>query len=145
MMGKHARQTEVRMKIFGREPTLLLQGISAVLAFFVTFGWDKLTGEQAGLIVAVIAAVIGTINALMVRPVAPAVFDTAIKAGAALLAGYGLNLGQEHVGAFQLAVIAVVTWFLRDNVTPAASPALGGGVSSKDVPELAVRTTIPTR
>lgn len=111
------------MKIFGREPTLYLQAISAVLAFLVTFGWDNLSGEQAGLIVAVISAVFGVINALAVRPISPAIFDMLIKAGAALLAGYGLNLGQEHVGAFQLAVIALMTLVLRNQVTPAADPA----------------------
>lgn len=111
------------MKIFGREPTLLLQAISAILAFLVTFGWDNLSGEQAALIVAVISAVIGIINAVSVRPVAPALFDMFIKTAAALLAGYGLNLGQEFVGAFQLAVVAVMTFLLRPQVTPAADPA----------------------
>lgn len=114
------------MKIFGREPTLVLQAASALLAFLVTFGWDGLSDKQAGAIVAVLAAVFGVVNALQVRPVAPAVFTTLITTGAALLATYGLDFPQERIGQFQLAVVAVVALLTRQQVTPAADPVDAG-------------------
>jgi hypothetical protein len=106
------------MKIFGREPTLWLQAISGALAFLVTFGWDRLSAEAAGAIVAVLAAAFGVANALTVRPVAPVVFNTLITTGAALLATYGLDFSQERIGQFQLAVVALMTLLTRVQVTP---------------------------
>jgi membrane-bound ClpP family serine protease len=105
---------------FRLEPTLVLQTISAALAFLVTFGFDFLSADQAGLIVALIAAAFGVVNALKVRPVAPAVFQTLITTGAALLTTYGLDFSQERIGAFQLLVVAVVAMLTRNQVTPAA-------------------------
>lgn len=107
------------MKLF-REPTLFLQALSAVLALVVGFGFDWLTGEQAALLMAFLAAAISTVNALLVRPVSPAVFTGLLGAAAALAMGYGLNLGQEHVGALQAAVVAIVALVLR--AQPDVSP-----------------------
>jgi len=53
-----------------REPTLWLQTISALLAVLVTFGFTGLSATQAALIVAALSAVIGAVNAVVVRPVA---------------------------------------------------------------------------
>lgn len=107
-----------RLKLWTKEPTLLIGAVSAVLAFFVTFGVEGLSGEQAGLIVGVVTAILTLINAWAVRPIAPTLFSGLITAGAALLAGYGLELGQEQVGQFQLAVVAVMTLILRGQVMP---------------------------
>lgn len=108
------------IKIFGREPTLVLQAVSAVLAIVVTFGLPGLSAGQAALIVAVLAAGIGVANALAVRPVTPAAFTGFVAAGAALLTGYGLDLSQEFIGAVQVAVIAVLALLTRVQVSPAA-------------------------
>jgi hypothetical protein len=110
------------VKIFGREPTLVLQAISAGLAILVTFGFSGLSAEQAGLIVAVLAAVIGVANAVLVRPVTPAAFTGLVAAVAALLTSYGLGLSQELVGSVQVAVVAVLTLLVRVQVSPVADP-----------------------
>lgn len=102
------------------EPTLVLQTISAALAFIVTFGLDFLTAEQAGAITAVIAAIIGVVNALKVRPVAPAAFQALVTTFAALVTTYGLHFSQEQIGTFQLLVVAVIALLTRTQVTPAA-------------------------
>lgn len=111
------------MKIFGREPTLVLQTVSALLTFVVTFGFDWLSAEQAGLAVAVLAAVFGLINALAVRPVPPALFFGLVTTGAALLSTYGLDFSQERIGALQMVLVALVTFLTRQQVTPEADPA----------------------
>jgi hypothetical protein len=110
------------MLIFGREPTLVLQSLSALLAVFVAVGLPGLSAEQAGLIVAAIAAGIGVVNALMVRPIAPAAFVGFIAAGAALLAAYGLELSQEVVGSVGAAVVVLLALLTRGQVTPNADP-----------------------
>lgn len=110
------------MKIFGREPTLVLQALSAVLAILVTFGFSGLSAEQAGLIVAALGAGIGVLNALLVRPVTPAAFTGLVAATAALLTSYGLDLSQELVGSVQVAVIALLALVTRVQVTPVTDP-----------------------
>jgi len=110
------------MRIFGREPTVVLQAISALLAVFVTFGWDGLSAQQASLIVAATAALIGVLNALATQPIAPAAFTAFVAAGAALLTGYGLDLSQELVGAVQVVVVSVLALLVRPQVTPVVDP-----------------------
>ena len=110
------------MRIFGREPTLLIGAIAAALSVAVSFQFDWLTAEQAALIVALLNAVLGVVNAVTVRPIAPAAFTYLIGAGAALLAGYGLDLSQEMVGSVNGLVLAVLLFLTRGQVTPTASP-----------------------
>jgi hypothetical protein len=111
------------VKIFGREPTLILQGLTALLTFLVTFGWDGLSTDQAAVIVAVVAAVLTAVNALLVRPVPPTVWTGVITAGASLLAAYGLDFSQERVGTLVMAVTAIMAVLLRQSVTPEGSPS----------------------
>jgi uncharacterized protein (DUF697 family) len=102
------------------EPTLWLQLASLVLALLVTFQLDWLTAEQAGLIVAVIAAGLGAVNAAMVRPIAPAAFTYVVQAIAALLSAYGLDFTQERIGLVQGIVVVALAMVTRQAVTPTA-------------------------
>jgi hypothetical protein len=106
------------MKIFGREPTLVLQALSAVLGIGVALGIPSLSAEQAGFIIAAVSAGIGALNALLVRPVAPTAFVGIVGAGAALLAAYGLDVSQPVVGSISAATIAVMALLARQQVTP---------------------------
>lgn len=110
------------MKIFGREPTLVLQAVSALLAVLVTFQFTGLSAEQAALIVATLSAVIGAVNAAVVRPIAPAAFTGFVAAVSALLTGYGLDFSQELVGSVQVAVVTLLALVTRVSVTPVADP-----------------------
>ncbi|GAB3856523.1 hypothetical protein GCM10029963_53040 [Micromonospora andamanensis] len=110
------------MKIFGREPTLWIQALSAMLGVLVTFGVPGLSATQAAAIVAAVSAVFAAINAALVRPVAPAAFTGLVTAFAVLVAAYGLDVSQETVGAVQLTVVAVLALLTRTQVTPAADP-----------------------
>jgi hypothetical protein len=106
------------VKIFGREPTLVLQALSAVLGIVVALGFPSLSAEQAGMIIAVLSAGIGAVNAVLVRPVAPTAFVGLVGAGAALLAAYGLDVSQPVVGSISAATIAVMGLLARQQVTP---------------------------
>jgi len=105
-----------------REPTLLLQAVSALLAVLVTFQFDGLSAKQAALIVAALSAVIGAVNAVTVRPIAPAAFTGLVAAGAALLTGYGLEFSQELVGSTQVLVVTLLALVTRVSVTPVTDP-----------------------
>jgi pilus assembly protein TadC len=110
------------VKIFGREPTLILQSLSALLSVLVAFGLPNLSAEQAALIVAALSAGIGVANGLAVRPIAPAAFVGLVGAVAALLAGYGLEASQEVVGSVSAAVVSALALLTRGQVTPNADP-----------------------
>lgn len=105
-----------------REPTLIIQAISAVLAFVVTYSIPGLSAEQAGAIVAVLSAALGAYNAFKVRPMAPAVWTTLVTTAAALLSAYGMHWTPEQVGNLQLVAIAVMAFLTRQSVTPADNP-----------------------
>jgi hypothetical protein len=106
------------MKFFGREPTLVIQTISAGMAILVAFGMPGLSAGQAALIVAVLNGALGAANALMVRPLAPAAFTGLVAACAALLGAYGFGVPQEAVGAISAGVIAVLVLLTRGQVSP---------------------------
>jgi hypothetical protein len=108
--------------ILNREPTLIIQTISGILAVIVATGPTGLTAEQAALIIAAVTALLGVFNALLVRPVAPPAFIALVGAGAALLAGYGLDVSQQVVGAVTAAVVSVLALLTRAQVTPIDPP-----------------------
>lgn len=91
------------MRIFGREPALLLGVISAALSLVVTLGVG-LTSVQAG---------------AMTRPIAPAAFTGVVTAVADLLAAFHFELSAETIGALNALVLAVLTFLARGQVSPA--------------------------
>lgn len=107
------------MKIFGREPTLWLAVIAAMLSLIGTFGIRWLDAEQAALAVAALYAVVAAINAYAVRPISPVAFTYAIGALVALAAAYGLNVPQETVGMIGASVVPILALLSRGQVTPA--------------------------
>lgn len=111
------------MKIFGREPSLVIATVASLLSLVAGFGLDWLTPGQAAAVVVALNAVLGVVTALAVRPVSPAAFTYAIGAGAALVAAYGVHVSQSTVGLVNAAALAVLALLLRGNVTPASDPA----------------------
>lgn len=114
------------MKIFGREPVVVLNVLSAVLGLIVSLSITSLTAEQAGTIVALTSAILGGIAAAMTRPVAPQAFTAVVAAGATAVAAFGYEVSQETVGAINTVVLAVLTLLTRVQVTPSHSAAPTG-------------------
>lgn len=111
------------MKIFGREPVVVTNTLSAVLGLIVTLGITSLTAEQAGAVVAVVSAILGGIAAAMTRPVAPQAFTAIVAAGATAVATFGYEVSQETVGAINTVVLAVLTLLTRVQVSPSKPDA----------------------
>lgn len=106
------------MKLFQREPTLWIAAINAVVMIVGTFGTKWISGDQAALMVVVINAIFGAVNAWTVRPISPVAFTYAIGSIVALGASYGLNLPAETVAALNAAVIPFLALLSRGQVTP---------------------------
>ena len=110
------------MKIFGREPTLWLAVIYAVVTVVGTAGLAHLAPEQAGLVNAAIAAIVGAINAWVVRPISPVAFTYAIAALVALGNSYGLVIPDTTLAAINGLVIPALALLSRGQVSPAETP-----------------------
>jgi hypothetical protein len=111
------------MKIFGKEPVVVLNVLSAILGLIVSLSITSLTAEQAGTIVAVTSAILGGIAAAMTRPVAPQAFTAIVAAGATAVAAFGYEVSQGTVGAINTAVLALLTLLTRVQVSPASPTA----------------------
>jgi hypothetical protein len=106
------------MKLFGREPSLWIASIGTVLSLIAGFGLDWLTPEQAAIVVVVLNAILGVVNAVLVRPVAPAAFTYLVAAVATLVGAYGVEVSQSTVALINGAVLSVLALLLRGNVSP---------------------------
>ena len=109
------------MKIFGREPTLIIGLIGAVLTWLAGLNLGWINAGQAS---AIVAALTGILIAVTTRPIAPGLFVAAFGAVASLVAEYGTHWSDQTVasiGGIILAAFALLG--VRPQVTPVADPA----------------------
>lgn len=111
----------MQVKIFGREPALIMGAIGAVLAWIATLEFDQFNaGHSTALITFLSALVI----AFTTRPWAPALFVAVVSAGASLAAAYGLHWSEAAVTGLGTIILAGFALFgIRPQVTPSADPA----------------------
>jgi hypothetical protein len=103
------------VKIFGREPALVISAIGAALMVLFAFHAPFVNAGTSDAVVAVLTAVL---VAVTTRPVAPALFKGVLTAGVALLADYGLHFSDAQVGTLSAAVLAITALFVRSQVVP---------------------------
>ncbi|MEV5770071.1 hypothetical protein AB0L49_02205 [Streptomyces antimycoticus] len=118
------------MRILGREPALWLNSLSGVLGLLVTFQVGGLDANEAGWIVASTSAVLGAIAAALTRPIAVQAFTTAVATIASAVAAFGYEAAPTHVAAINAAVLSVLMFLTRGQVTPAALPGRTAGPTS---------------
>jgi hypothetical protein len=107
------------VKIFGREPALIIGLLGAVLTALAAVG---VPGVSAGAAAAITAAVAACVTAWATRPAMPALYTGAVTALAALLTEYGLHLSDQVVASVSGVVLAVFAFLTRGQVSPAAAP-----------------------
>lgn len=106
------------VKIFGREPSVILGAVAVAVQFVSAFVWNVSQDTQT-LINALAAAIVGFAVAYMVHD--EGTFASFVGLGQAALA-LGMNLGLDWSADRQAAVMAAVTivgqfWLVRDRVT----------------------------
>lgn len=108
------------MRIFGREPALIIGAVGSVLTVLAALNLPWLSAGAAAAITALATA---GITAWATRPVAPALYVGVVTAGAALVAEYGFHVSDGVIAALSGAVVAGFALFgVRPQVTPAADP-----------------------
>ena len=112
----------------GGEPVTLTTAFQAFLAALVAWGTFDLTDEQAGLIMAAVAAVLAVYRAWVTRDTLLSVGLGAISALVALGAGYGYEFTENQMAAIT-GIAAVVFGFIQQQRTePIATPTFARGV-----------------
>lgn len=104
--------------VFGREPVVILNAVQAVLLVGVALSIPYITDVSVPLIVAFIGAGLSAVQAVYVRPIAPAAFTGVVTAAAPLLMFFGLDVSEEMVVAVNGAIVGVMTLVIRHEVSP---------------------------
>ena len=106
------------MKIFGREPSLWLAFLTAIVSLAGTVGFRLLAPDQAALWNIAILAIAGAITAYTVRPIAPAAFTYAVGAIVQLGAADGLNVTDPQLSMLNALVVPTLMLLTRGQVSP---------------------------
>lgn len=105
------------IKIFGREPALILGFIAAAVQSLTAFGWTVSPGVQTA-VNAIAAAVVAVISAIVLKTGAlGAALMQFATAGMALVVGLGLDWSTERQGWVMALVAAGIALFTRTQVT----------------------------
>lgn len=107
------------MKIFGREPAAWIGFAGAVLTALAGLNLPGLNAGQASAIVAFLTA---ALIAATTRPITPALLTGGITVLVALLAEYGTNVPEQWIATVTAVSLAVLSFILRGQVTPASDP-----------------------
>ncbi len=131
------------MQILGRNPTLWLGVIYALLTTVGTLGLAHFTGTEAALTNAFIAAIVGCVNAYTVRPVSPVAFTYAIACLVSLLAAYGVVIPDATLAAVNALVVPILALVSRNQVSPIPTALTKG--SNSDNPTTASKPYLLAR
>lgn len=105
-----------QVRIFGREPALIIGFIGAVVAVLVGLNLPWLS---AGAAVAVVGALTAIITAATTRPVGPSLYVGAVVAASALINEYGFHISDQVVSAVGGLTLAAFALFgIRPQVSP---------------------------
>lgn len=112
------------MKIFGREPAVIIGVIGSLITLLVSL---EIPGLSAGAGAALTSAVTAVIIAMTTRPVAPALFTAVVAPTVALFAEYGMHVSDGVVVGLTSLILAVFALFgVRPQVTPAIDTPKSG-------------------
>ncbi len=104
------------MKIFGREPALVVGFVGAILTTLVAAGVPGLNAGQAA---AVMALLTGAITAWATRPMAPGLYAGLVGLAVALAAEYKFDVSEQLTAGLTGLVLAGFALFaVRSQVTP---------------------------
>lgn len=104
------------MKIFNREPAVLLAFVAVVVKLATAFGLH-LTADQQSVINAVAAALVGLVVAVMAHDALSAPILGLAQAALSLALGFGLNWSADQQSVVMSFVAIVVSMFVRTQVT----------------------------
>lgn len=124
------------VRLLKTEPTLITQGVQAVIAVLVAARVIDFSDGQTGAILAILTAGIALLNGLSVRPFSWPLVVGAVQAALALLLAFGFDVSQELQGSIITATTVLGAIVIRQAVTPEAKLRpidTVGGTSGADI------------
>ncbi len=112
------------MKIFGREPAVLVGLIESALVLVLSFGLFNLTQDTVGAIMAVVTAAFGLYLAYVTKDTILGAAVGLLKAGLVLATFYGFSLSFEQSAALIAFVTVGLSLYQRTQTTPLETPSL---------------------
>lgn len=116
------------MKIFGREPAMIVGFIESALVLLLTAGLLKFVGinnqEEVGIVMAVVSAVLGVYVAYVTSETLLAAVIGLVKAAVALAAVYKLNITLDQTAALIAFVTMAISFWQRGQTSPLQTPSL---------------------
>lgn len=107
-------------QIFGREPAVFVGVIEAAIAVAIAVGildWDT---DQIGAVMAVVVVIGGIVTAFLTHDTLLGGLIGLVKAGAVLLAAFGLNLSPDVTATLIAFLVAIAALFQRTQTSPDA-------------------------
>ena len=108
----------MQIRIFGREPAVWVYVINSLVAVLVAYGLP-LTQVQVATISTVATAVLAAVVAILTRPFVVSALTGAVATGLTAMAGFGLTLSADQIGATVTILSIGLALLLRSNVSPA--------------------------
>lgn len=109
------------MRIFGREPALILTLVATIIRFIGAFFIDLNTDQQA-VLNALATAGMGLLVAKVTHNGLPAAILGFAQALIALALGFGINVSADNQAVIMSLVGAAVAMFIRTQVTAPVRP-----------------------
>lgn len=104
------------MKIFGREPVVILAFIAVALKLAAAYGLD-VTADQQGAIMAVLSLLVAVITAIVLKNGAVGASIVNLGQGAlALFLAFGLHLSADQQALWMALIESVVALWVREKV-----------------------------
>lgn len=104
------------MKIFGREPVVLLAFIAVTLKLAAAYGLD-VSADQQGAIMAVLSLIVAVITAIVLKTGAVGAAIINLGQGAlALFLAFGLDLTADQQALWMALIESVVALWVREKV-----------------------------
>jgi hypothetical protein len=111
-----------RVKIFGREPVVILTGLQSLLAVAVAIPALGVTPEVAAWVVTLASLVLGGVEAAMTRPFTVPVMTTLVRTVLAALVMFNVAIPAGLDGAMVALGTFVLGLTMSNSVTPKADP-----------------------
>src|SRR4249920_1092029 len=105
------------MKIFGREPVVILAFVAVALKLAAAYGLD-VSADQQGAIMAVLSLIVAVITAVVLKNGAVGAAIINLGQGAlALFLAFGLDLTADQQALWMALIESVVALWVREKVT----------------------------
>lgn len=112
------------MKLFGRDPALVLEGVKVLVVLVASF-FPVFSGDMQTAAVVLATAVFGLLTALTTRPPQVAAISEFIQTAGVAVAAYGISISPDKLSALVLFSGVVVTLLQRQQISPAEAVPAG--------------------